>query len=201
MSGANAEPACELARSVATRRPKIGLPPRTALGADRDLIRGGIMASGVRAASPGSFFSKRMWVAACNQPAGFASMASTTADAHAFATADRYFSFTLATQPALMTKLSRFQVLSFFKSTSCSGCCSAFTTQSGVSARTVASWAPAATILSADPPVTQPPQPKPIIIAAAAPPIAPHIAGFTDAGTCIVNLPFSSFDSGSSDEP
>jgi hypothetical protein len=27
-----------------------------------------------------------------------------------------------------------------------------------------------------------------MIIAAAAPPIAPHIAGFTDVGTCIVKL-------------
>jgi hypothetical protein len=56
--------------------------------------------------------------------------------AHAFATADRYFSLTLATQPALVTKSPRLQELSFFKSTSCSGCCSPFATQSGVSART-----------------------------------------------------------------
>src|SRR5438552_7349231 len=124
-----------------------------------------------------------------DQPAGFASMASTSVDAHAFATADRYFSLTLATQPALTTKSPRPQELSFFKSTSCSGCCSAFTTHSGVSARTEASSALVATIFPAVPPVTQPPQPKPIIIAAIAPPIAPHIAGFTDAGTFIVNLP------------
>ncbi len=63
-------------------------------------------------------------------------MASTSADAHALATADRYFSFTLATQPALVTKSLRLQELSAFKSTSCCGCCSAFTTQAGVSART-----------------------------------------------------------------
>jgi hypothetical protein len=123
----------------------------------------------------------------CYQPAG---MASTIADAHAFATADRYFSFTLATQPALVTKSSRLQELSAFKSTSCSGCCSAFITQAGVSARTVASWALVVAILPAVPPVTQPPQVKPIIIAATAPPIAPHIAGFIAAGTCIVKLPF-----------
>ena len=74
-------------------------------------------------------------------PTGFVSMASTSVVAHALATSDRYFSFTLETQPALVTKLPRFQVLSFFKSTSCSGCCSAFKTQTGVSARTVAlSW-------------------------------------------------------------
>src|SRR3989440_2607792 len=131
-----------------------------------------------------------MWAAVCYQPAGFASRASTSVVAHAFATAERYFSFTLPTQPALVTNSPRFQELSFFKSTSCSGCCSAFATQSGVSARTEASWALVATILSAVPPVTQPPQTKPIIIAATAPPIAPHIAGFTDAGTCIVKLHF-----------
>ena len=85
-------------------------------------------------------------------------MASTSADAHAVATADRYFSFTLATQPALVTKLPRFQVLSFFKSTSCSGCCSAFTTQTGVSARTEASWALVAAISPAVLAVTQPPR-------------------------------------------
>jgi len=65
------------------------------------------------------------------------------------ATADRYFSFTLATQPALTAKSPRFHELSFFKSTSCSGCCSAFATQSGVSARTVASWALVVAILPA----------------------------------------------------
>src|SRR5215211_8825842 len=116
-------------------------------------------------------------------------MASTSAVAHALATADRYFSFTLATQPALVTKAVRFQELSFFKSTSCSGCCSPFATQSGVSAKTEAFWALVVAIFSAVPPVTQPPQLKPIIIAATAPPIAPEIAGFTDAGTCIVKLP------------
>src|SRR5215213_1410909 len=102
-----------------------------------------------------------MWAAA-DQLAGFASMASTSVNAHALATADRYFSFTLATQPALVTKSPRFQELSFFKSTSCSGCCSPFATQSGVSAKTEASWALVATILSTVPPVTQPPQTKPI---------------------------------------
>src|SRR5437762_13541227 len=117
-------------------------------------------------------------------------MASTSVDAHAFATADRYFSLTLATQPALTTKSPRPQELSFFKSTSCSGCCSAFATQSGVTARTEASSALVATILSAVPPVTQPPQTKPIIIAATSPPIAPHTAFFSDAGTCIVKLHF-----------
>src|SRR5947209_16457371 len=96
--------------------------------------------------------------AACYQPAGFASRASTSVVAHALATADRYFSLTLATQPALVTNSPRFQELSFFKSTSCAGCCSAFATQSGVSARTEASWALVTTILSAVPPVTQPPQ-------------------------------------------
>jgi hypothetical protein len=40
-----------------------------------------------------------------------------------------------------------------------------------------------------------------MIIAAAAPPIAPHIAGFTDAGTFIVKLPPPIFDPGSSHEP
>src|SRR5215212_8306722 len=128
-------------------------------------------------------------------------MASTSADAHALATADRYFSFTLATQPALVTKSPRFQELSFFKSTSCSGCCSPFATQSGVSAKTEAFWALVVAIFSAVPPVTQPPQMKPIIIAATAPPIAPHIAGFTAAGTCIVKLPLRNFDPGSSHEP
>jgi hypothetical protein len=58
-------------------------------------------------------------------------------------------------------------------------------TQSGVSARTVASWALVVAIFPAVPPVTHPPQLKPIIIAATAPPIAPHMAGFTDAGTCM----------------
>src|SRR3954469_18257058 len=125
----------------------------------------------------------------CYQPAGFASMASTRAVAHALATADLYFSFTLATQPALLTKSPRLQELSFFKSTTCSGCCSPFATQSGVSAKIVASWALADAIFPAVPPVTQPPQTKPIIIAAIAPPITPQMAGFTDAGTCIVKLP------------
>src|SRR4028119_810237 len=101
-------------------------------------------------------------------------MASTSVDAHAVATADRYFSFKLATQPALVTKSPRLQELSFFKSTSCSGCCSPFATQRGVSARTEASWALVDAICPAVPPVTQPPQTKPIIIAAIAPPIAPH---------------------------
>ena len=55
-------------------------------------------------ASSGALFKR---LVACNQPAGFASMASTSADAHAVATADRYFSFTLATQPALVTKSPR----------------------------------------------------------------------------------------------
>src|SRR5207245_6467634 len=121
-----------------------------------------------------------MWAAACYQVAGgFASMASTSVDAHAFATAERYFSFTLPTQPALMTKSPRLQELSFFKSTSCSGCCSPFATQSGVSARSEASWALVATILSAVPLVTQPLQTKTIIIGATAPPIAHHMAGVT----------------------
>src|SRR3954449_11611182 len=93
----------------------------------------------------------------CYQPAGFASMASTRAVAHALATADLYFSFTLATQPALLTKSPRLQELSFFKSTTCSGCCSPFATQSGVSAKIVASWALADAIFPAVPPVTQPP--------------------------------------------
>src|SRR4029077_16465147 len=84
--------------------------------------------------------SKWMWAAACYQGAGFASMASTSVDAHARATAKRYFSFTLPTQPALMTKSPRFQEPSFFKSTSCSGCCSPFSAQRGASAGTDGAW-------------------------------------------------------------
>jgi hypothetical protein len=120
--------------------------------------------------------------------AGFASNASARAVPHALATADRYFSFTFETQPALSTKLPRLQELSFFSSTSWSGCCSAFKTHTGVSARTVASCALVVAIFPAVPPVTQPPQLNPIMIAATAPPMAPHIAGFTDADTCIAKL-------------
>ena len=67
--------------------------------------------------------------------------------------------FAHVSDPAgLGDKVATIQELSFFKSTSCSGCCSPFATQSGVSARTEASWALVVTILSAVPPVTQPPR-------------------------------------------
>src|SRR5688500_7431165 len=115
-------------------------------------------------------------------------MASTMVDAHASATAGRYFSLTLAVQPAPATKSARSQDDSFCRSTSCFGCCSALATQSGVNALTIALSALVAAISLAVPPVTQPPQTKPMNTAAIAPPIAPHTAGSTDAGIFIVNL-------------
>src|ERR687891_2724550 len=121
-------------------------------------------------------------------------MPSTNVDAHTLATSVRYFSLTLSTQPASMTQSSCCQLLSSFRGTSFSGCCSALATQSGVNAWTTAASALASSISPAVPPVTQPPQAKPTTIAAIAPPIAPHTAGFTDAGTFIANLLLSVLD-------
>src|ERR687891_1205401 len=116
-------------------------------------------------------------------------MPSTNVDAHTLATSVRYSSLTLSTQPASMTKSSCCQLLSSFRGTSLSGCCSALATQSGVNAWTTAASALAASISPAVPPVTQPPQAKPTTIAAIAPAIAPHTAGFTHSGTFIVKPP------------
>src|SRR3954465_10745091 len=117
--------------------------------------------------------------------AAVASIASAIAVAQDSATGRRYDSATLETQPALITKSYREYADSFFMSTICSGCCSAFATHRGTKACTTAVLAAIEALRSDVPAVTQPPHTKPMIIAATAPPTTPHIAGFTWLGSLI----------------
>src|SRR6266850_2233783 len=59
--------------------------------------------------------------------------------------------------------------------------------QIGASATTTASCAAVAASLRAVPPVTQPPQLKPMIMQATAPPTAPQISGLVLAGNCMAS--------------